>query len=147
MVRESAGTLVFRCAESKLLIQYVWVLHAFVLLALVLNDLPITIKLILSLLVLIHLRFALSNSQKTHATIQYTESMGWEFLVDNVFKPIDVLKSTVITTKVLFLHFNYKPLPQGLRWHKKCTFLVVSDMLSEQDYRHLVVKLRMTVIK
>ena len=147
MARDNAEILLFRCLASKRLRQYLWLLHALVLVALLLNGLPQIIKVILSLLVLVHLWFALRSAHKTQATIRYTESLGWEFLVDNVFKPIDVLKSTVITTQVLFLHFNYNLEPKGLIWPRKNVFVVVSDMLSEQDYRHLVVKLRMTVIK
>ncbi len=147
MDRDNAQILLIECTASKRLIRYVWFLHTIVLQAIIFNGLALIVKLILGLLVLVHLKFALRPSQNSTVIIRYTESTGWGFLVDNVFKPIDVLKSTVITTQVVFLHFNDKSQPQGLTWQRKSVFLLLSDRLSEPDYRHLVVKLRMTVIK
>ena len=40
--------------------------------------------------------------------IKYTEALGWQLSEGQDFVPIDVLNTTVITTKVLFLHFNYR---------------------------------------
>ena len=147
MVRDNAQILLIEFTASKRLLKLIWILHITVLLAIIFNGLAMWVKLILGLLVLVHLKFALKGLQNPHTTIRYSESRGWEFLVDNVFKSVDVLKSTVITTQVVFLHFNDKLRPQGLTWQRKRVFLLLSDMLSEQDYRRLVVKLRMTVIK
>ena len=147
MVRDNAQILLVECTASKRLLRVVWFLHIIVLLAIIFNGLAVLVKLILGLLVLVHLKFALRPTQNSHTSIRYSESRGWEFLVDNVSKPVDVLKSTVITTQVVFLHFNDKSLSQGLTWQRKRVFLLLNDMLSEQDYRHLVVKVRMTVIK
>ena len=147
MVRDNAQILLVECTASKRLLRGVWFLHIIVLLAIIFNGLAVLVKIILGLLVLVHLKFALRPTQNPHTFIRYSASSGWEFLVDNVFKPVDVLKSTVITTQVVFLHFNDKSRSQGLTWQRKRVFLLLNDMLSEQDYRHLVVKLRMTVIK
>ena len=147
MDRDNAQILLIECTASKRLIRYVWFLHTIVLQAIIFNGLALIVKLILGLLVLVHLKFALRPSQNSTVIIRYTESTGWGFLVDNVFKPIDVLKSTVITTQALFLHFKIKSNVLILnRWRKR-VFLVVCDMLSDQDYRYLLVKLRMTGIK
>ena len=147
MNRSESGNLLLTFKRSKLLKQYFLCLHALVFVAAIANDLALLIKLALATSVILHTGFFLYRRQKSMTAIKYTEAMGWEISTGNGFMPIDVLKSTVITTQALFLHYKIKSNLLILnRWRKR-VFLVVCDMLSDQDYRYLLVKLRMTGIK
>lgn len=147
MTRIENGNLITLFNDSKLLKQYTLFSHVLVLGAVIANDLAWFIKLLVFISVIFHLGYVLYRPNRSIKGIQYTEAIGWELLMGNDLVPIDVLKSTVITTQMLFLHFKIRSSYLFLNRWRKSTFLVVRDMLSEQDYRHLVVKLRMTAIK
>ena len=147
MTRSESGNLLLLFNSSKLLKQYFIYLHALVLVAVVANDLALLIKLPLAISVIFHGGFYLNRLQSQMMAIKYTEVMGWEISTGNSFIPVDVLKSTVITTQALFLHFKFKSDVLYLNRWRKSAFLVLRDMLSDQDYRYLLVKLRITVIK
>ena len=147
MTRIEKSNLLILFNDSKLLKKYTLFSHVLVLGAVIANDLAWFIKLFVLIGVISHRGYILYRPKSSIKGIQYTEAIGWELLMGNDLVPIDVLKSTVITTQMLFLHFKIRPSYLFLNRWRKSTFLVVSDMLSEQDYRYLVVKLRMTVIK
>jgi hypothetical protein len=147
MTRGEGGNLLILFTDSKLVKCYTSFLHVLVLVAVIATNLALFIKLSLLIGVICHYGFILYKSKSSIIGIKYSEEIGWEILIGNDYMPIDVLKSTVITTQMLFLHFKIRPSYLFLNRWRKSTFLVVSDMLSEQDYRYLVVKLRMTVIK
>ena len=147
MNRSESGNLLLAFKRSKVLKQYFLCLHALVFVAVIANDLALLIKLALATSVILHAGFFLYRRQNFITAIKYTEAMGWEISTGNGYMPIDVLKSTVITTQALFLHFKFKSDVLYLNRWRKSAFLVVSDMLSDQDYRHLLVKLHITGIK
>ena len=147
MTRSESGNLLLIFNRSNLLKQYFVYLHALVLVAVIANDLVLLIKLTLVISVALHGGFFLYRSPIHLVAIKYTEIMGWEISTGIGFISVDVLKSTVITTQALFLHFKFKSDVLYLNRWRKSAFLVVSDMVSDQDYRHLLVKLHITGIK
>jgi hypothetical protein len=66
--------------------------------------------------------------------IRYSEKLGWEISEGGDFEAVEILKSTVVTTAFIFLQMHNKP-----------TILIANDALREDDYRQLIVKLKMTV--
>lgn len=125
---------------NRTLIKWVIVIHALALAAGMANALPAAIKISLFAVICLHLRYTLGRLNAQKYTIKYTDELGWEISEENGFCPIDILRSTVVTTYVLFLHFKPKP-------DTKKTLLILKDSLAEEDYRYLVVKLKTAGIK
>jgi hypothetical protein len=73
--------------------------------------------------------------------------LGWEVLEGCDFASIEILKSTVISTQILFLHFKHSSQIQSWKSGHKKTLLVLNDALAAEDYRCLIVKLKTTAIK
>jgi hypothetical protein len=82
-----------------------------------------------------------------HYAIKHTEALGWEVSEGGDFAPVEILKSTVTTPFVLFLHFKYSYQAQTGKPGDKKSLLVLRDALNEEDYRCLIVKLKTTAIK
>ncbi|MDD5461252.1 MAG: hypothetical protein PHG00_06415 [Methylococcales bacterium] len=132
---------------ARTLKKWVIVIHTLALAAGMANALPVVIKISLFAVICLHLRYALGRLNAQKYTIKYTDALGWEISEGHDFYPITILRSTVITTYVLFLHF--KP---GFRigYPKsgiKKTLLILKDSMAEDDYRYLIVKLKMAGIK
>jgi hypothetical protein len=120
-------------------------IHGLAFVASMINTMVFSIKISLCVLVSIHCWITLKRlSRLSH--IKYTEALGWQLSEGQDFVPIDVLNSTVITTKALFLHFNHRSQGNFTKPASKKTLLVLNDALAEEDYRYLIVKLKMTVI-
>jgi hypothetical protein len=111
------------------------------------NDLAFAIKISLFALICVHLWLTVRRLNAERQTIKYTEALGWEVSEEDDFASVEILKSTVITTFVLFLHFKYGSQDQFGKSSQKKTLLVLSDALTEDDYRCLIVKLKTTAIK
>jgi len=66
---------------------------------------------------------------------------GWEFAdFDNVFFQMQVMPSTVLTPYFLILHFQ----PHN---HSKRTILICRDALIDDEYRKLLVILKISGLK
>ena len=72
------------------------------------NALAFTIKISLFALIGIHCWLTVRRLKAKHYTIKYTEALGWEVSEGGDFASVEILKSTVITTFALFLHFKYQ---------------------------------------
>lgn len=121
-------------------------IHGLAFVASMINTMVFSIKISLYVLVSIHCWITLKRLSRLSHVIKYTEALGWQLSEGQDFVPIDILNSTVITTKVLFLHFNCRSQGNFTKPASKKTLLVLNDALAEEDYRYLIVKLKMTVI-
>jgi toxin CptA len=121
--------------------------HTLALGASMANALAFAIKISLCALVCIHCWLTVRRLNAEHYTIKHTEALGWEVSEGCDFAPVEILKSTVITTQALFLHFKHGFQAQSWKPAHKKTLLVLSDALAEEDYRRLIVKLKTTAIK
>jgi hypothetical protein len=83
-------------------------IHGLAFVASMINTLVFSVKLSLCVLVSIHCRITLKRLSRITHTVKFTETLGWQLSEGQDFVPINVLNSSVITTKVLFLHFNYR---------------------------------------
>ena len=125
--------------------------HVMALLAGIGNALPLMVKISLCILIGMHFWMIVRYLKVSNYSISYSEALGWRFSEGGNFASISILKSTVATTLGLVLHIKYQDQDQlqHLFWlsdHKK-TLLILSDALSEKDYRSLIVKLRTCAIK
>ena len=121
-------------------------MYLLALLAAMVNSLAFSIKISLVIMLVIHYRVAVHRAKTMNYKIKYSDASGWELAEEMDFIGVDILQSTVITTQLLFLHFNFVP-NTPLRLYNKHSLLILKDQLTPEDYCSLIVKLKMTVIK
>ena len=121
-------------------------MHGLALVASLINAMALAFKMILFSVICIHCWISVKRLSGINYHIKYIEGLGWQLSEGQDFVSIEILSSTVITTKVLFLHFKYRSQSNLIKPISKKTLLILSDALAEEDYRCLIVKLKMTVI-
>ena len=139
--------LLLTLKPSRRLKKLVIFIHTIALGAGMANVLAFAIKISLFALICIHCWLTVRRLNADHCTIKHTKALGWEVSEGCDFVSVEILKSTVITTQTLFLHFKHNSQAQSWKSSYKKTLLVLSDALAEEDYRCLIVKLKATAIK
>jgi hypothetical protein len=147
MPDKSESSLLLTIKPSKRLKKMVIVVHSLALAASMANALTIAIKISLFAIISFHLWFAVRRLNAEKYTIKHTDAFDWEISEGHDFYSIKILKSTVITTFVLFLHYKLSPGTGYPKQGAKKTLLVLKDSLAEDDYRYLIVKLKTAIIK
>lgn len=109
------------------------VMHAIAIASSLAAALTIAIKLTLWAGLLVHLGFMLRHVKSQQHILKHTEEFGWELSDGADFESIQILDSTVISTFAIFLHFKTS---------KKQSLLIISDTLTDDDYRQLIVRLK-----
>lgn len=66
--------------------------------------------------------------------LTYSEHAGWEIDEGGKLRTIAIETSSVITPGIVFLHLKGEP-----------PILVFNDAMDEPDFRHFIVKLRLTI--
>jgi hypothetical protein len=143
----SESSLLLTIKPSKRLNKMVIFVHTLALAASMTNALALSSKVSLFALIGIHCWLTVRRLSAEHYTIKHTEALGWERSEGSGFASIEILKSTVITTQALFLHFKHTTQAQSWKSAHKKTLLIFNDALAEEDYRCLIVKLKTTAIK
>jgi hypothetical protein len=139
--------LLLTIKPSKHLKEMIFIVHILALGASVANGLPMAIKISIIVIICLQLWLTIGHLKDKHYTIRHTDAFGWEISEGQGFASIKILKSTVITTFVLFLHFEPSARTGFSKSDAKKTLLVVKDALAEDDYRYLIVKLKTAIIK
>jgi toxin CptA len=139
--------LLLALKPSKRLKKMVIFVHTLALGASMANALVLAIKISLFALICMHCWLTVRRINAEHCTIKHTEALGWEVSEGYGFASVEILKSTVITTFALFLHFKHGSQAQSWKSGHKKTLLVLKDALAGEDYRCLIVKLKTTALK
>ena len=147
MAYKSESGLLLTIKPSRRLIKAVVFVHALALGAATANTLALAVKIGLVALVCGYCLLTVRRLNAEHYTIKYTDAGGWQLLEGADFVSIEILKSTVVTTFALFLHFRYGSQAQSRTVSPKKTRLILNDALADEDYRSLIVKLKTTAIK
>jgi hypothetical protein len=147
MSDKSESGLLLTIKPSKRLNKMVIFVHTLALGASMANALVFAIKISLCAFICLHCWWTVKRLTAGQYAIKYTEALGWEVSEGCDFAPVEILKSTVITTQTLFLHFKHSSQAQSWKSGHKKTLLVLNDALAEEDYRCLIVKLKTTAIK
>ena len=147
MSDQHQSALLLTLNPSKRLKKWVIFVHIIALGASVANALVFAIKISLFACIGMHCWLTVRRLNTEHYAIKHTEALGWEVSEGGDFAPVEILKSTVITPFVLFLHFKYSYQAQTGKPGDKKSLLVLCDALNEEDYRCLIVKLKTTAIK
>ncbi len=121
---------------SKLLQRLNIVLHIAAWFACFANALPLLVRLGIACLIGLDFWFNFKRLKSGQHLISYSETKGWQLADNGDFENIQILSSTVVTTFLIFLHIANKP-----------SILIAHDALSEEDFRRLIVKLKMTANK
>jgi toxin CptA len=125
--------------RSKRLTNFIKFIHVLALAACVMNSLPVIVKCVLLLAISSHFYFQLNGLKSQPYTIKHSETLGWELAEANNFVAIQILPSTVISIFAVFLQFQKEN-------KAKHSLVILSDALTEDDYRRLIVKLKTTDI-
>lgn len=136
---------------SKRLNQLLLFLYGLAAIASVLNTLPILTQFFLLCFLLLQYQRSYQQVAKHSLTLRYSQSLGWQLLENNEFIAIEILKSSVITSVALFLHFKkcdlhthpFKKLFAVWQNPDK-SVVIVYDALNAEDYRRLIVWLKIT---
>ncbi|MGZ4998475.1 MAG: protein YgfX [Methylobacter sp.] len=136
MAKKHEPSLLVEPQPSRRLKQLLVIMHLLALASSIANALPIVVKLALAIGIGLHLYFVFTRLKSDQYAIKHSEASGWEISDGNEFRSIQILNSTVITLFAIFLHFNKNA-------HKQ-SVLIVNDALSEDDYRRLIVRLKIT---
>ena len=147
MAYKSDPGLLLTIKPSRRLKMTVIVIHALALGAGMANALALTVKVGLVALICGHCWRTVRRLNAEHYTLKHTGASGWQIAEGNDVAPVEILKSTVMTTFALFLHFNYRSQAQSGTIGPKKTRLILNDALADEDYRWLIVKLKTTAIK
>lgn len=147
MHKEYNKTLLLALKPSRRFKKILGVIYVLALASCIANALEFSVKISLCVLIGSHYWLTVRRLGAENYTIKYTEALAWELSKGEGFAAIEILKSTVITTQTLFLHFKYRSQPPSIKLANKKTLLILSDALAEEDYRYLIVKLKTTAIK
>lgn len=115
-------------------------MHAVAFFAAMINNLAITYKLISVPLLLVSLFYYLKHSNQQFI-IRHKLLSGWEIaFIENHFITTEILPSTVISPYLIVLHYKQEN-------QKKRTALICKDALHKDEYRKLVVELKIAGLK
>ena len=67
-------------------------------------------------------------------TVRYSDAFGWELSVNNEYRAIRILKSTVLTPWVIVLHYQLE--------NKDRHWAIFNDALNKEKYKQLAVQLK-----
>lgn len=147
MAYKSESGLLLTIKPSRRLKMTIIFIHALALGAGMVNALAFAVKIGLCVLICGHCWLTVRRLNAEHYTLKHTDTSGWQLSEGNDFASIEILKSTVMTTRALFLHFKYATQIQSWAVGHKKTRLILNDALADEDYRRLIVKLKTTAIK
>ena len=129
----------FKIASSRRCLQVGWVLHGLAVLACWLADIPVAVKWMGSLVIPLLGWVYVHQLRQAIIELRYTGATGWQICLDGEdFWDITILNSTVISNLAIFLHYHGNINPQFK------AIMIANDSLSANDYRRLMVKLKIT---
>ena len=112
------------------------VVHVFALAALLVSAIVPLYKtlLVLSIVISGHVYWRAYGPSNEAYKVRYTDAFGWELSVSNQYRPIRILKSTVLTTWVIVLHYQMDD--------KKRYCAIYNDALSKEGFCRLTAQLK-----
>ena len=147
MPQQSEPALLLAIKPSQRLRWLVILIHGLALAASLDNDLDLIFKLELLTVICLQGWLTLKRLKNEHYSLKHTEALGWQLSKDHDLVSIEILNSTVVTAFALFLHYKERSQPHAQSSQAKQTRLLLNDALADEDYRRLIVKLKITHIK
>jgi len=142
LLKKSEQPQIFKINHSEWMVKCLLALHLLPIPFIFLSSLSFNNQLLLIVSIFISLLVYLKREICFNSiTISYSTIKGWEFgQVEDVFSSIQVLPSTVLTPYLLILHFK-------LQNNSKKTILICRDALIDDEYRKLLVLLKISGLK
>jgi hypothetical protein len=147
MPQHTEASLLLAIKPSHHLKALIIITHALALGASIANDLDLAFKLGLITVISLQGWLTIKRLKNEAYTIKYTEALGWQLSKDQDLVSIEILNSTIVTTFAIFLHYKERSPSNFKTPRAKRTRLILNDALSDEDYRCLLVKLKITHIK
>ena len=129
----------FKIKQSRLFLYLLLINHLLATFACFSNGLPSHYQLIALFIVIISASFYWQDYKKFQPyNIRHNETLGWQLAkIENDYQNIIILPTTVLTAQFIILHFRFK-------MGRKQALLIVNDTLDKQDYRYLLVELKVS---
>jgi hypothetical protein len=128
---------------SRLLKQTLLGLHCLALFAIWVSAIPLAVKALLTILVIYNGQKVYKGKtrfDKTH-WLNYSSGQGWQIAGQDLdFQTITILPSTVVTPWLTVIHYQIKE-------QSRLSLVVNKDALTPENYRQLIVKLKVKGIK
>jgi toxin CptA len=140
MSKQNESPLILELKVSNRLKRMVAFAHLLGCISCIASSLILPIKFGLCIAICINYWLIIKQSTGQQYQIRYSDQTGWEVSGAHGFESVKILKSTIITIFVIILRIKSQ-------FTDKLTILVVSDALTEDDYRQLIVKLKTKGIK
>lgn len=125
------------------------IIHLLAMGAVLLCTLPLTYKIGLSIALTMHYLAHLKTGQHTLSVLVYQQEQGWQIIHNGRKQPVRLLPTSIITPHVVILYLEFLEkgttlfaLAQKLGITKP--ILITVDSLSPEDYRQLVMTLKIT---
>ena len=144
MPQHTEPALLLTIKPSHYLKALIIIIHLLALGASIANDLDLAFKLGLITVIGLQAWLTIKRLKNEAYTIKYTEALGWQLSKDQDLVSIEILNSTVVTTFAIFLHYKERSPSNFKTPRAKQTRLILNDALSDEDYRCLLVKLKIT---
>jgi hypothetical protein len=129
----------FKIGSSRRCLQVGCALHGMAVLACWLANIPVAVKWVMSLVIPALGWVYVYQRGQANIELRYTRTTGWQICLDGKdFWDITILKSTVVSNLAIFLHYRGKINPRFK------AIMIANDSLSANDYRRLMVKLKIT---
>lgn len=118
--------------QQKLLV----IAHSIAIAALLVNAIAPLYKMLMVLSIAISgwIYWRFYGQKNKTVTVRYTDASGWELLVNNEYRSISILNSTVVTPSVIVLHYRLD--------NKNRYWAIFYDALSSQGYKQLIIQLK-----
>lgn len=138
MPKKFQETLLFEIKASNRVKSVTNFLHVNAFLACWLNDLALGQRLAFAVLVLWCWGMSQRSNISASCFLRYSSSLGWEAAKDGEnFLAVSILDATVITQFAIFLQYQTNS-------RVRCSLLVVNDSMSVNQYRRLMVMLKIS---
>lgn len=136
--KKSAITQIYNIYQSSSVVVGLCLLHTIAFVPVYLSAIVFIYKAILSGSIVFSLFFYLKQEiKKPNFTIRHNLKTGWEIAdQNNYFQSIEILPSTVLTPYAIVLHIKQQN-------RKKQTILIFKDALKNDEFRKLMVELKM----
>lgn len=114
------------------------VLHVLAILACAVSGMEVVFKTALIGSILVLKVMANGSRQSGIYQLRFTDFSGWEMAFEhNHYNRVTISESTVVTAFAIFLHCN-------MQNQTSKTLLIANDSLSKNDFRRLIVRLRLS---
>jgi len=131
-----ASAYSWQIGKSKWLIRLLIIVYFLSVLACFMNALALIIKICLAVFVFLHGWRTLNFLAREAWQLDFDDENGWQILESSTTQAIEILPSTVISRRFVFLHYHIA----GKKFYR----LILKDALipNINDYRQLIVTLK-----